>query len=183
MSEWRQPRRHCASNRYPADTTVLGSTSGVEPLDRYLRQQAGQDFRRRVASCFVLVADDDAVPIGYYTLAATSIMLASLPPAMARRLPRYPDVPAILMWAPGGRSTPSSAWIRGNCCFSMPFWPRATQRDRGLRLCRRCQRRQGRGVLCPLPFHADRPTGHEIVRPDGRSGVTPSVSRGKERGR
>jgi GNAT superfamily N-acetyltransferase len=74
-----------------------GFTSGVAPLDRYLHQQAGQDVRRRVVSCFVLVADDDAVPIGYYTLAATSIMLVSLPPAMARRLPRYPDVPAILM--------------------------------------------------------------------------------------
>jgi GNAT superfamily N-acetyltransferase len=74
-----------------------GFTSGFAPLDRYLHQQAGQDVRRRVASCFVLVADDDAVPIGYYTLAATSIMLVSLPPAMARRLPRYPDVPAILM--------------------------------------------------------------------------------------
>jgi hypothetical protein len=26
--------------------------SGVEPLDRYLRTQAGQDSRRRVASCY-----------------------------------------------------------------------------------------------------------------------------------
>jgi hypothetical protein len=53
--------------------------SGVEPLDRYLQQQAGQDARRRVASCFVLVNDGDRVPIGYYTLAATSIALAELP--------------------------------------------------------------------------------------------------------
>lgn len=71
--------------------------SGVEPLDRYLRQQAGQDARRRVASCFVLVSDSDRVPIGYYTLAATSIALAELPEAPAKRLPRYPVVPATLM--------------------------------------------------------------------------------------
>jgi GNAT superfamily N-acetyltransferase len=71
--------------------------SGVEPLDRYLRQQAGQDARRRVASCFVLVGDGDRVPIGYYTLAATSIALAELPEALAKRLPRYPVVPATLM--------------------------------------------------------------------------------------
>lgn len=71
--------------------------SGVEPLDRYLRQQAGQDARRRVASCFVLVAGHDPAPIGYYTLAATSLALAELPEALAKRLPRYPVVPATLM--------------------------------------------------------------------------------------
>jgi GNAT superfamily N-acetyltransferase len=71
--------------------------SGVEPLDRYLRHQAGQDARRRIASCFVLVGDDDRIPIGYYTLAATSIALAELPDALAKRLPRYPVVPATLM--------------------------------------------------------------------------------------
>jgi GNAT superfamily N-acetyltransferase len=71
--------------------------SGIEPLDRYLRQQAGQDARRRVATCFVLVDDDDRVPLGYYTLAATSIALAELPEALAKRLPRYPVVPATLM--------------------------------------------------------------------------------------
>ena len=71
--------------------------SGVEPLDRYLRAQAGQDVRRRTASCFVLVAGDDPAPLGYYTLAATSIALGGLPAETARRLPRYPAVPATLM--------------------------------------------------------------------------------------
>lgn len=71
--------------------------SGVGPLDRYLRHQAGQDVRRRVASCFVLVSDGDRIPIGYYTLAATSIALAELPEELAKRLPRYPVVPATLM--------------------------------------------------------------------------------------
>ena len=70
---------------------------GVETLDRYLRAQAGQDVRKRVAACFVLVADDDPAPRGYYTLAATTIGLTDLPPALARRLPRYPLVPATLM--------------------------------------------------------------------------------------
>jgi GNAT superfamily N-acetyltransferase len=45
----------------------------------------------------VLVGDDDRVPIGYYTLAATSIALTALPEALAKRLPRYPVVPATLM--------------------------------------------------------------------------------------
>jgi GNAT superfamily N-acetyltransferase len=70
--------------------------SGVEPLDRYLRTQVGQDIRRRVASCFVLT-EDDVTPLGFYTLAATSIALSDLPAAAAKRLPRYPIVPATLM--------------------------------------------------------------------------------------
>jgi predicted GNAT family N-acyltransferase len=69
---------------------------GVEALDRYLRSQAGQDHRRRVASCFVLVAEDGSV-VGYYTLSATSIALVDLPPDLAKRLPRYPAIPATLM--------------------------------------------------------------------------------------
>jgi GNAT superfamily N-acetyltransferase len=71
--------------------------SGVEPLDKYLRQQAGQDARRRVASCFVLVGNDERAPIGYYTLAATGIALTELSEPLAKRLPRYPIVPAALM--------------------------------------------------------------------------------------
>ena len=66
---------------------------GVDALDRYFRQQAGQDVRRRVAACFVareLATDRIA---GYYTLAAAGIFLTDLPAALARRLPRYPSIP------------------------------------------------------------------------------------------
>jgi len=73
-------------------------TSGVEPLDRYLRAQAGQDSRRRVASCFILTrADEPAQVLGYYTLSALSIALTDLPSSLAKRLPRYPIMPATLM--------------------------------------------------------------------------------------
>lgn len=69
---------------------------GIDPLDRYLRTQASQDVRKRVASCFVLT-DADPVPIAFYTLTATSIALADLPTSLAKKLPRYPAVPATLM--------------------------------------------------------------------------------------
>jgi predicted GNAT family N-acyltransferase len=69
---------------------------GVEPLDRYFKTQAGQDVRKRVASCFVLTEDGSA-PIAFYTLTATSIALRELPTSMAKKLPRYPSVPATLM--------------------------------------------------------------------------------------
>jgi GNAT superfamily N-acetyltransferase len=35
--------------------------------------------------------------IGYYTLSATAIEVSGLAPDLARRLPRYPDLPAVLL--------------------------------------------------------------------------------------
>ena len=70
--------------------------SGVEPLDRYFRVQAGQDARKNMAAPFVLVLPDGAVG-GYYTLSATSVNLAALPARTVRKLPRYPLVPATLL--------------------------------------------------------------------------------------
>ena len=70
--------------------------SGVEPPDRYLRTQAGQDARKNIAAPFVLVLPDGAIG-GYYTLSATAVKLTELPPDVARRLPRYPLVPATLL--------------------------------------------------------------------------------------
>jgi GNAT superfamily N-acetyltransferase len=71
-------------------------SSGVEPLDRYLRSQAGQDARKNMAAPFVLVLPDGAIG-GYYTLSATAVKLADLPDQTVRRLPRYPLVPATLL--------------------------------------------------------------------------------------
>ncbi len=70
---------------------------GVEPLDRYLKQQASQDMRRRIAALFVLVDQDIDSIAGYYTLAATAIRLAELPPEITKKLPKYPLVPATLL--------------------------------------------------------------------------------------
>jgi GNAT superfamily N-acetyltransferase len=75
-----------------------GFESGVEPLDKYFRTQAGQDARKKknMAAPFVLVLPDGTVA-GYYTLSSTSANLAELPEQVARKLPRYPLVPAILL--------------------------------------------------------------------------------------
>ena len=70
--------------------------SGSPPLDRYLREQVSQDIRRRVAACFVAVTDEQRVA-GYYTLASASVALSDLPPETAKKLPRYPSVPAVRM--------------------------------------------------------------------------------------
>jgi GNAT superfamily N-acetyltransferase len=72
-------------------------TCGVEPLDRYFRQQASQDVRRRIATCFVIVEAATGALAGYYTLAATSVLPRELPEAMAAKLPRYATIPAVLL--------------------------------------------------------------------------------------
>lgn len=73
-----------------------GFHSGVPELDRYLHQQAGQDARRKVAVPFVLIDGGGAI-VGYYTLSAHGVRLAELPEAVARKLPRYPLLPATLL--------------------------------------------------------------------------------------
>ena len=70
--------------------------SASETLNRYFQQQVTQDVRRRVAACFVAMDGEQRVA-GYYALAAASVLLADLPDATAKKLPRYPSVPAIRM--------------------------------------------------------------------------------------
>jgi GNAT superfamily N-acetyltransferase len=70
--------------------------SGVDPLDRYFRTQAGQDARKNLAAPFVLVLPDGTIA-GYYTLSSTAVQLGELPEKAVRKLPRYPLVPATLL--------------------------------------------------------------------------------------
>jgi len=71
-------------------------SSGVEPLDRYFRTQAGQDMRKNLAACLVMVLPDGSIA-GYYTLSSTGILLSELPAETIRKLPRYNLVPATLL--------------------------------------------------------------------------------------
>jgi GNAT superfamily N-acetyltransferase len=72
-------------------------SSGSAPLDRYFREQASQDFKRRIATCFVVVSVAAKELAGFYTLTATSVALCDLSPEIARKLPRYPVMPAALL--------------------------------------------------------------------------------------
>jgi len=76
------------------DRTAFNCDS--EPLNRYLREQVSQDVRRRVAACFVAMADGQRIA-GYYTLASASLLLTDLPASVGKKLPRYPTVPAVRM--------------------------------------------------------------------------------------
>lgn len=66
---------------------------GVEPLTTYLRKQAGQDQKRRVAVCYLLIEQATGQIAGFYTLSAGSMELGDLPQEQAKKLPRYPTLP------------------------------------------------------------------------------------------
>lgn len=71
---------------------------GVPVLNDYLAKYAKQDVKRKVSAVFVQVerAEPNRV-IGFYTLCATSVALSELPEEFTRKLPRYPEIPAILV--------------------------------------------------------------------------------------
>jgi ribosomal protein S18 acetylase RimI-like enzyme len=69
---------------------------GEVPLDRYLKQQAGQDLERSLAAVFVLHEASSQRIAGYYTLRALSVELTDFPADVARKLPRYP-IPTTLI--------------------------------------------------------------------------------------
>lgn len=74
-----------------------GFSCGSEPLDRYLKQNARQDAEKRVAAAFVMIEPPATQVLGFYTLSAASIHVGQIPDALAKRLPRYPDMPVTLI--------------------------------------------------------------------------------------
>ena len=78
------------------DMDKNGFACSEPALDAYLQKQAGQDMKRGFAT--VVAARESSRPdvvVGFYTLCAASILLAALPEDIARKMPRYPSVPAI----------------------------------------------------------------------------------------
>ena len=79
--------------------------SGAEPLDTYLRQFSLQNDRKGVGRTFVVVRAGMAAVVGFYTLSAGSVRAEVLPPAAAKKLPRYPVPVAHLARLAVDRST------------------------------------------------------------------------------
>ena len=70
---------------------------GSVALDRYLRRQAGQDAEKKVAAPFVLTVPPERRVLGYYTLSASLVNASELPDTLAKKLPRYPQLPVTLL--------------------------------------------------------------------------------------
>ena len=70
---------------------------GEPSLDRYIQRQASQDARRRISRVFVATdSGNSAAILGFYTLSAAAVEARTLPPELARKLPKYP-LPAALI--------------------------------------------------------------------------------------
>jgi predicted GNAT family N-acyltransferase len=74
-----------------------GFSCAIKPLDVYLHKQANQDAKRHVAAPFVLIEPPSNEVLGYYTLSSSAVDLIDLPADLAKKLPRYSDMPVILM--------------------------------------------------------------------------------------
>lgn len=66
-------------------------------LTEYLQKRISNDTRRFSARCYVALAHDTDVVVGFYTLTNTSVDLSVVPDAIATQLPRYPTVGATLI--------------------------------------------------------------------------------------
>lgn len=74
-----------------------GFCCGKESLDTYIRKQASQDLKKRVSTVFVLIDDPDMYVLAYYTLSSYTVDITALEENFAKRLPRYPALPATLL--------------------------------------------------------------------------------------
>jgi predicted GNAT family N-acyltransferase len=71
---------------------------GKDSLDNYICKQASQDLKRRISTVFVLIDDPESNNVlAYYTLSSYTIDITVLDEAFAKRLPRYPLLPATLL--------------------------------------------------------------------------------------
>lgn len=70
-------------------------TCGIDELDDYLKLYANQDFKKRLAVCYV-IADKENHVIGYYTLSSNSIDLSDIPDGLAKSL-KYLEIPVTII--------------------------------------------------------------------------------------
>jgi len=71
-----------------------GFDCGVPALNNYLKTQASQDIRNHYNVTFVALGAEDKIT-GFYTLSNASASLSQIPHGTQKKLPKYPDVPAI----------------------------------------------------------------------------------------
>lgn len=71
---------------------------GKELLNSYLKNQAGQDVKRKLSACFVLNDVETNIVKGYYTLSNNSIPLVNFSERIQKRLPKsHISIPATLL--------------------------------------------------------------------------------------
>lgn len=67
-----------------------------ESLTAYIRKQASQDIKKRIAACFVAIDSSNNV-LGYYTLSSESLGRNSIPTRFINKVPKSYNAPVILL--------------------------------------------------------------------------------------
>jgi ribosomal protein S18 acetylase RimI-like enzyme len=70
---------------------------GNDRIDAYFRETVSQDVKRNYAICFVARELATHTVAGFCTLSSSNVPLTDVPETLARKLPRYPTVPAVLI--------------------------------------------------------------------------------------
>jgi ribosomal protein S18 acetylase RimI-like enzyme len=70
---------------------------GVDSLDDYIKTKASQELKKRVSTPYVLTDSPSQEVLGYYCLSSYSISSTELDESIAKKLPRYPLLPAVLL--------------------------------------------------------------------------------------
>jgi predicted GNAT family N-acyltransferase len=69
---------------------------GEPILDDYLKTQASQEAKKKIAAIFVMTTDGKAIA-GFYTLSQYAILSSEIPEDLSRKLPKYGQTPATLI--------------------------------------------------------------------------------------
>jgi uncharacterized protein (DUF1778 family)/GNAT superfamily N-acetyltransferase len=72
-----------------------GFSSGEPELDEWFQKRASQDEKRNLARVFVALEDECV--IGFYSISSFTLTIDDLPEELARKLPRYEALPAVLI--------------------------------------------------------------------------------------
>lgn len=70
---------------------------GNDRIDSYFREVVSQDVKRKYATCFVAREIATNRVTGFYTLSSSNVPLNQVPEPLAKKLPRHPSVPAVLI--------------------------------------------------------------------------------------
>jgi predicted GNAT family N-acyltransferase len=70
---------------------------GDDSLDDYIKTRASQELKKRISTPFVLTDSPDRQVLGYYCISSYSIAMVEIEASIAKKLPRYPLLPAILI--------------------------------------------------------------------------------------
>lgn len=85
-----------AIERFAPRHDRTGFSCGKPQLDDFLTRYVSQYEKRSIGRTYVLVRDDGPRVYGYFTLAASQIQLAELPPDTSKHLPRH-QTPTLLL--------------------------------------------------------------------------------------